>query len=296
MQLDSAQLLLLTNLAAEAAVKAGKYIQRRAKDSLTVEHKSGGDSEASQVVTEVDRQAQSLILEVLKLSFSSYDLGLLTEESEDDNSRFVKDYFWCIDPLDGTLPFIESSPGYSVSIALVSKHGTAQLGVIYDPVKKALYRATIGYGAQKNGQPFNLESHQKSGGLTLLADRSFLKNPQFEAIRQECELLAANQNLHDLQLIGHGGAAMNAIWVIERAPAIYFKFPKKSAGGGSLWDFAASACIAKEAGAIAGDIHGEALDLNRRDSTFMNHRGILYATDKSLAEEVMAIHQKLTSQ
>ena len=52
-----------------------------------------------------------------------YDFGILTEETPDNGSRLVKDYFWCVDPLDGTLPFTEGTPGYSVSIALVSKSG-----------------------------------------------------------------------------------------------------------------------------------------------------------------------------
>ena len=51
----------------------------------------------------------------------TYDLALLTEESEDDRSCFEKDYFWCIDPLDGTLPFTRNEAGYSVSIGLVAE-------------------------------------------------------------------------------------------------------------------------------------------------------------------------------
>ena len=54
-----------------------------------------------------------------------YDLALLTEELEDDGSRHVKDYFWCIDPIDGTLPFTQKKPGYGVSIALVARDGAS---------------------------------------------------------------------------------------------------------------------------------------------------------------------------
>ena len=293
MQLDSAQLLLLTNLAAEAAVKAGKYIQRRAQDSLTVEHKSGGDSEASQVVTEVDRQAQSLILEVLMLSFSSYDLGLLTEESEDDNSRFAKDYFWCIDPLDGTLPFIESSPGYSVSIALVAKDGTPTVGVIYDPVESALYHAILGDGAHKNGNSWKVKSQPPNDKLTVISDRSFLQHPQFKEIDIGYREISKATGLNNVDLISYGGGAMNACWVLEHNPACYFKFPKVDKGGGSVWDYAASACILSEAGVHVSDIHGQKLDLNRVDSTFMNHRGVLYASNSKIANHIMTLYKKL---
>jgi len=80
---------------------------------------------------------------------------------------------------------------------------------------------------------------------------------------------------------------MNAIWVLENAPACYFKFPKPENGGGSLWDFAATACIFREVGAIASDIYGAPLDLNRPDSTFMNHRGILFTADHESAQRII---------
>ena len=66
--------------------------------------------------------------------------------------------------------------------------------------------------------------------------------------------------------------------------SISSKPPKNTPGGGSLWDFAATACIFHEAGATARDFHGAALDLNRADSTYMSHRGVLFATyDDALA-------------
>ena len=65
--------------------------------------------------------------------------------------------------------------------------------------------------------------------------------------------------------------------------------PKAEDGGGSLWDYAASACLFEEAGAVVCDVFGNPLDLNRSDSTFMNHRGALYATDLVLAKHIKKI-------
>ncbi|MDF3128359.1 inositol monophosphatase family protein [Kiritimatiellaeota bacterium B1221] len=78
---------------------------------------------ASAVVSELDREAQDLILTELEESVGRFDLGILAEESEDSQDRFEKEYFWCIDPLDGTLPFLEGKTGYAVSIALLSREG-----------------------------------------------------------------------------------------------------------------------------------------------------------------------------
>ena len=87
------------------------------------------------------------------------------------------------------------------------------------------------------------------------------------------------------------GIPQPALEVLERAPSCFFKFPKLT-GGGSLWDFAATACIFHEIGAVATDIHGDPLDLNRDDSTFMNHRGVLFATDDQVAAGVRSMFSR----
>ncbi len=56
-----------------------------------------------------------------------------------------------------------------------------------------------------------------------------------------------------------------------------FKFPKKESGGGSIWDFAATACIYQELVLPATNFEGGRLDLNRKEGTFMNQEGVFYA-------------------
>ena len=75
--------------------------------------------------------------------------------------------------------------------------------------------------------------------------------------------------------------------VLEHAAACYIKLPKPEDGGGSIWDFAATACIVREAGAWVSNIHGAELDLNRRDSTFMNHQGVVFASSEQLASTLI---------
>jgi len=77
--------------------------------------------------------------------------------------------------------------------------------------------------------------------------------------------------------------------VLENPPGCYFKFPKPQQGGGSLWDFAASAAIFNACGAVACDFYGQPLALNRADSTFMNHRGVLFASESTLVAEMQKL-------
>ncbi|MBK1876558.1 3'(2'),5'-bisphosphate nucleotidase CysQ family protein [Pelagicoccus mobilis] len=275
-------------LAVEAAKRAGAFVQERAGGALRVECKEAGDSEASQVVTEVDRQAQALILEFLQESTRAFDLGVLAEELGDDGSRFEKEHFWCVDPLDGTLPFTENRSGYAVSIALVSREGASKVGVVYDPRGEILYDAALGEGAKRNGVDWALEPSGDSN-LRVFADRSLRKSAVFEALRSGLEELAGERGLGGVEFVCQGGAALNACWTLENGPACYFKLPKRNPGGGSVWDFAATSCLFGELGASFGDVEGEPLELNRVESTFLNHRGFCCATDARLAEGIRRI-------
>lgn len=277
----------LTKLAVKAAVEAGELIRSYQDREVEVLHKEGGDTYASQVVTEVDRKAQDAILRVLQPCCEALDLAVLTEESEDDRSRFEKDYFWCIDPMDGTLPFIRREPGYSVSIGLVAHDGSPQIGVVYDPVHDVLWQATKGQGVRRNGEPWTLDS--TGDELTFTYDRSFTDRPEREFVLRELEGYAQSLGLKGLVATQFGGAVINACHALEAAPGCHFKFAKPQEGGGSLWDYAATACLYEEAGAVVSDVHGEPLELNRPDSTFMNHRGAVYATDVYLAQRIRQI-------
>tara|TARA_B100001057_G_scaffold462735_1_gene515979 strand:+ start:11412 stop:12275 length:864 start_codon:yes stop_codon:yes gene_type:complete len=277
----------LTQLAVQAALEAGLLIRSYRDREVEVHHKEGGDTYASQVVTEVDRKAQDAILRILGPSCEKYEIALLTEESEDDGSRFEKEFFWCIDPMDGTLPFIRGEPGYSVSIALVARDGSPMIGVVFDPVHDVLWQATKGQGVRRNGKPWTLETSSQE--LTFTYDRSFLDRPESDRVMRELEAYAQSVGLGKLVPTHFGGAVINACHALESAPGCHFKFAKPQEGGGSLWDYAATACLYEEAGAVVGDVHGAPLDLNRPDSTFMNHRGAVYATDEDLAQCIRRI-------
>lgn len=290
MQLTSTDLTTLCKYAIEAAKKAGQLINHYATKDVDVKRKEAAESLASQVVTEVDLKAQQLILSVLSPTLEKYDLALLTEESTDNKSRLTKDYFWCIDPMDGTLAFTEKTWGYAVSIALVAKNGESQLGVVFDPRTNTLYHAVKGQGAYKNQKPWkkNLSSgHENS--FRLYIDRSFLQHKNYETIMQKIKKRLTDLGFIDLSIEKQAGAVLNACMVIDKAPGCYFKVPKPKTGGGSLWDFAATSCLFNELGATACSFDGSALDLNRSDSTFMNHRGVLYASNPQIADIIRRI-------
>jgi 3'-phosphoadenosine 5'-phosphosulfate (PAPS) 3'-phosphatase len=297
MHLSKDDLFLLANCAISAAYQAGIVISKNSNRELAVETKIGGESLASQVITEVDLLSQEIILNTLLPTCKLYDLALLTEEKIDDQTRLEKDFFWCIDPLDGTLPFIDSTSGYAVSIALVSHAGIAQIGVIYDPIKQNLYHAIKGQGAFYNGKTWRLNSPSsvtmEKKPLTVINDRSFIQQSYYTQVITQLETIAIDLGFNGLKLIQHGGAVMNACWVLENSPGCYFKFPKKNNGGGSIWDYAATSCLFNETTAINSDIYGRPLAFNQNGTTFMNRQGVIYATNQLLANQISLLFKMI---
>lgn len=289
--LTQSHLQSLTQEAVHAAREAGQIINTHRGTAIEVQHKVGGSSQAAQVVTEVDHKAQAAIVKHLEPLCTEFDLALLTEESPDDQQRQQQPAFWSIDPMDGTLNFIQGQAGFSVSIALVAQDGTPLLGVVFDPVKKDLYQATRQGGAFKNGEALVVPAVNPQHPLVLRTDISFQSDPLLPLTQLGLEKIAAQLGWNGVEVRYRTGAVLNACEILEQPNLCYFKFPKPK--GGSLWDYAATACLYQEAHAVACDIYGQPMQLNRPDSTFMNHRGILYAASTELAQRILSWYPSL---
>ena len=268
-------LLPLKKTAIDAAYAAGRIIRSYMDQEIHVQEKEGGTNYASQVVTQVDKECEQVILSYLLPTCEEYDLAMLTEETEDDGSRFEKDYFWCVDPIDGTLAFIRNEPDFSVSIALVSKEGEPVIGVIYDPSTETLYHAAKGHGVYENDKPLEIPS--MNNFLTHITDKPLENTSRPEDLKQLLNRRVDELGLSELRVIKGGGSVLNAIKVLKNPPSNMIKHPKQEVGGGSLWDFASTACLFQEFGYRVTNFEGGPLDLNRKDSTFMHHEGVYYA-------------------
>lgn len=129
-------------------------------------------------LTAADKAANDVIctrLERLPLSYP-----IISEENQAVPYEVRKnyDYYWLVDPLDGTKEFIKRNGEFTVNIALIHE-GQAVMGVVYAPVLDEMYYATKGQGAflQKNNQIQRLEApqfSQTSKGLNVVCSRSHL--------------------------------------------------------------------------------------------------------------------------
>ena len=286
--LSSEELIRLADAAIAAAQVAGRWIESQDKSTLRSSYKESGSSEASQIVTEVDLGSENIIRSSLEPYSSTYNIAFVGEESSlsETNApeeRFRKPYFWCVDPLDGTLAFAEGRSGYAVSIALVEQSGRPIIGVVYDPASEDLYHAIVSAGSFCNGEPMEREKPRPSV-LRVYADSSFKKHPSYGTALSAVETCASTLGVDDIDYVYGGGAVKNACGVIESDQACYLKLPKRQDGGGSIWDFAATSCLALNSGAWASDVNGDPLVFNSRDSNFMNQKGVVFASNERIAK------------
>ena len=290
--LSSKQLHALCDAAMQAAREAGQWIENFDRINLKRTFKDAGSSQASQLVTEVDIGSEAIIRQRLQKISAPLDIAFVGEESSlnthtDAQERFEKPFFWCVDPLDGTLPFTEGRPGYAVSIALVEQSGAPLIGVVYDPVTSVTYHAIKGKGAFRDMAPFKQtrlsQPNHPPNTLIVYADASFKTHPKYQPTVDTLEKCAQTLGVDSVAFVYGSGAVKNACGVLESSHACYVKLPKKADGGGSIWDYAATACIAHESGGWASDINGRPLALNQRHSTFMNQEGVIFASNRQLA-------------
>ena len=296
-KLSLEQLQILCDAAIKATQEAGEYIEQFDRRNLQRIFKNAGSSEASQIVTEVDLASEEIIRQRLYESSKHFDIAFVGEESSQSsrenncsktNERFEKSYFWCVDPLDGTLAFAKGHSGYAVSIALAEQSGKSVIGVVYDPTHQVLYHAIEGQGSFRNLTPLE-QTLKIPKSLTVYADASFKTHQKYESAIRVLENCAQTLDLNSVKFVYGSGAVMNACQVLESSHACYLKLPKKEDGGGSIWDYAATACIARETRTKTGtawvsNVFGQSLELNRRESTFMNHQGVIFASNKQIAQ------------
>src|SRR6266566_801364 len=134
-------------VAVDAARRAGGLLLGRLGTLRTIDYKGS----PSNIVTELDRQAEALIVGCIAERFP--DHAILAEEGGGRPGK--ASHRWIVDPLDGTTNYAHGIPFFAVSIALEVK-GRLELGVVVDPSRDERFTARRGGGAFLNGQPLSV--------------------------------------------------------------------------------------------------------------------------------------------
>ena len=131
----------LLEVAINASLKGGDAIMDVYASDFAVEHKDDKSP-----LTLADKNCNEVIEEYLIPT----NIPILSEEGAEISFSEREDweYFWLVDPLDGTKEFVKRNGEFTVNIALIH-NGNPIMGVIYVPVKKELYFALDGLGSYK---------------------------------------------------------------------------------------------------------------------------------------------------
>ena len=229
----------MLNIAIRAARTAGDSIVRemdRTRD-ISIETKGKND-----FVTEVDKNAEGIIISVIKNAYPEH--AFLAEESGQEGQN---DYLWIIDPLDGTTNFLHGFPHFSVSIALQNK-GVLEQAVIYDPLKQELFTASKGKGAQLNNRKIRVSIKKTLDGALLGTGFPYNNESVMQQFIESYKNLFPNvagirrAGVASLDLAYVACGRLDGFWEFNLRP----------------WDIAAGALIIQEAGGINAELTGGA--------------------------------------
>lgn len=151
------------------AKNAGDEIMKIYKKDFSVVYKDDKSP-----LTEADTKSNEIICKVLEELYPT--IPILSEENKAAlyEERKIWEYFWLIDPIDGTKEFIKKNGEFTVNIALVFKNEPV-LGVVYAPAMNDMYYAKKGDGAFKNNQKLPLfDNKTPKEKLYVVASKSHL--------------------------------------------------------------------------------------------------------------------------
>ncbi len=134
--------------AKRVAAEAGALIKENFLGTFGVDRKG-----ATNLVTDLDRRAEALIVEAIGGTFPSHDV--VAEEG----SRRGGDggWRWYVDPLDGTNNFAHGYPMVAVSLGL-ERDGGVVAGVVFDALRGEAFWAARGGGAWCDAGPLRVSA------------------------------------------------------------------------------------------------------------------------------------------
>jgi myo-inositol-1(or 4)-monophosphatase len=193
----------------------------------------GRKTSPTDVVTDTDLRAEELIRRLLR--DATPGAGVLGEEGEATapDARLQ----WVIDPLDGTVNFLYSVPLFAVSVA-AALDGDIVAGAVIDVLRDELFSAHLGGGARRDGEPIEVST------CSSLPDALVMTGFSYQAGLRDRQGEVAHRVLsraRDLRCFG--STALELCWVACARGDAYFQRDTE------IWDRAAGALIAAEAGA-----------------------------------------------
>jgi 3'(2'), 5'-bisphosphate nucleotidase len=253
----------LRNRVCEIAKAAGEITLDYFEEGMVIDSITKGDGSP---VTEADKRAEEYITRELKDAISS--IPVIGEESFASGTcpdLSQEEYFWLVDPLDGTKEFINGRKDYTVNIALIQNHAPI-LGVIFAPARGELFSscgpgtATRWLEETDTEKPIRVRRPPNSG-LTVMASNSRNLDELNEYLKE-----------HKVEKIVRQGSSLKICSVAFGKADLY-----ACLGETCEWDTAAGQAILESAGGEITDRDGNRLLYGIKPGNFNNPQFIAQA-------------------
>jgi len=246
MRLNSPQINLITR----ACMKASRSLIRDFGEieNLQVSTKGPGD-----FVSSADKRTEKILIEELQKAHPEY--GIITEEAGAINKNNLKNR-WIIDPIDGTMNFLNGIPQFAISVGY-EEDGEIKCGVIFNPIMNEMFCAEKGNGAYLNNSRIRVSKRKK------IKDKIF------------SEYINVSKNVSNVRKFG--SASLDVAYVACGRFDGYWQREL------NYWDIAAGIIILKEAGGF--------VDFFEDDKNAPLKKNIL-ATNSNIHEELRDLINK----
>ena len=198
-------------------------------ENLQVSSKGPGD-----FVSSADKRTEKIIIEELQKAHPEY--GIITEETGIINKSNIKNR-WIIDPIDGTMNFLNGIPQFAISIAY-EEDNEIICGVIFNPITNEMFCAEKGNGAYLNNSRIRVSNKKKLKDALLVTGgpngASKIKNKIYS------EYINVSNNVSSVRKFG--SAALDMAYVACGRFDGYWQREL------NYWDIAAGVIILREAG------------------------------------------------
>ncbi len=274
------------------AKRAGEVILEVYNSDFAVEHKDDDSP-----LTLADKRSHDIIENALKHPMAinndkhaknNLSFPLLSEEGKEIpyNERKGWEYFWLVDPLDGTKEFVKRNGEFTVNIALIHRDRPV-LGCIYIPVQDTFYYAAANLGTYMlvNSKIVTddltmdkLLSTSKKLPLSVHSKKSILHDNQ-STTKENTSLTIVGSRSHATKELSEfvdkiklkygevefisAGSSLKFCLVAEGKADLYPRF-----GPTMEWDTAAGQALVEQAG-------GKVIDIQTKESLRYNKNNLL---------------------
>ena len=198
-------------------------------ENLQVSTKGPGD-----FVTSADKRTEKILIDELQKAHPEY--GIITEETGIINKSNTKNR-WIIDPIDGTMNFLNGIPQFAISIGY-EEENEIKCGVIFNPITNEMFCAEKGNGAYLNNTRIRVSNKKNIKDALLVTggpkQASKIKDKIFS------EYIKVSKHVSNIRKFG--SAALDIAYVACGRFDGYWQREL------NYWDVAAGIIILKEAG------------------------------------------------